>query len=152
MNSPSAEEAPAAVAVDASFALKLVLPEQYSDRVRQLWEKWVKEGVEILAPYLLAYEATSVLRHKVFRGELTPQEGEAALAALQAQGIGLRHPEGLEQMAWELARRFNRPTAYDTSYLALAKLLSCELWTADERLRNAIRGQLPYVKWVGKRE
>lgn len=150
MSSPSAELASAAVAVDASFALKLVLPEEHSDRVRQLWEGWVNEGVEILAPYLLAYEATSVLRHKVFREELTPQEAEAALEALQAQEIALRHPEGLERTAWGLARRFNRPTAYDTSYVALAQLVGCELWTADERLKNALRGELAYVKWVGE--
>ncbi len=68
MRSPDAEGTSTAVAVDASFALKLVLPEEHSDRVRQLWERWVKEEFEILAPYLLAYEATSVLRHKVFRG------------------------------------------------------------------------------------
>lgn len=137
------------VVVDACFALKLVLPEDYSECVRQLWESWVKTGTEISAPYLLAYEVVSVLRNKVFRGELSPEEGEAALLAMKAQGIRLLHAEGLEQAAWDLAQEFNRPTAYDTSYLALAQVLNCEFWTADEKLKNAIRGGLPYLRWVG---
>lgn len=138
------------VVVDASFALKLVLPEEYSDRVRQVWGKWVREGVEVSAPYLLAYEVTSVLRHKVFCGELTLEEGEAALLTIQAQGILLLHSEGLEQVSWKLAQEFNRPAAYDTSYLALAQLLDSELWTADTRLKNALQGRLPYLRWIGE--
>ena len=27
--------------------------------------------------------------------------------------------------------------------------LSCEFWTADERLFNAVRSQLTWVKWIG---
>jgi|GEM_PF-35310 len=136
------------VVVDASFVLKLVLPEEHSDRVRRAWGKWVEQGVEVFAPYLLVYEVTSVLRHKVFRGELAPEEGEAALLAIQAQGIRLLHPEGLEQVTWRLAQEIERPTAYDTSYLALAELLGCELWTADMRLKNAAQGRLPYLRWI----
>ena len=54
-----------------------------------------------------------------------------------------------EGKGWELAHEFNRPRAYDTAYLALAQLLGCELWTADERLYNAVQGKLAWVKWVG---
>ena len=138
------------VVVDASFVLKLILPEEYSEQVRQMWEWWVRKEVEVSAPYLLTYEVVSVLRHKVFRGELVLEEGEAALLAIQAQGIMLLHPKGLEQVSWELAKEFNRPTAYDTSYLALAQLLDSEFWTADERLRNAVQGRLAYLRWVGE--
>ncbi len=137
------------VVVDASFALKLILPEEYSEQVRQAWERWVRQGIKICAPYLLAYEVVSVLRHKVFRGELTQEEGEGALLAIQAQGILLLHTEELEQVSWELANRFNRPTAYDTSYLALAQLMERDLWTADAKLRNALHGQLSRLRWVG---
>ena len=91
------------VVVDASFVLKLVLPEKPSDGVRRAWGKWVEQGVEVSAPYLL-------LCHKAFHGELTPEEGEAALLAIQAQDTASRR-------------------------LALAELLGCELWTADMRLK-----------------
>jgi len=137
------------VVVDASFTLKLVLPEVYSERVRQMWESWVKKGIDVCAPYLLTYEVVSVLRNKVFRGELSPEQGEGALLAIKAQGIRLLHVEGLEQVAWDLAKEFNRPAAYDTSYLALAQVLDCEFWTADEKLKHAVRGKLHYLRWVG---
>jgi predicted nucleic acid-binding protein len=137
------------VVVDACFALKLVLPEDYSERVRQMWESWVKEGTDISAPYLLTYEVVSVLRNKVFRGELSPEEGEAAFLAIKAQGICLLHVEGLEQVAWNLAKKFDRPAAYDTTYLALAQILDCEFWTADAKLKNAVDGNVHRLRWVG---
>jgi len=139
-----------AVVVDASFALKLVLPEGHSEHVRRMWEAWVKEGTDVSAPYLLIYEVVSVLRNKVFRGELRPEEGEAALLAIEAQGIRLLHVEGLEHVAWELATELNRPAAYDTTYLALAQVLGCEFWTADAKLKHAVQGRLPCLRWVGE--
>ena len=48
-----------------------------------------------------------------------------------------------------MAKRFNRPQAYDSHYLALAEMLGLELWTADERLYNAVKDALPWVKWLG---
>jgi hypothetical protein len=41
----------------------------------------------------------------------------------------------------------DRAAAYDSSYLALAESLQCDLWTMDERLRNAVN--LPWVRWGG---
>jgi predicted nucleic acid-binding protein len=55
----------------------------------------------------------------------------------------------LLRRAYELATQFNRPTAYDSQYLAVAERLNCEFWTADQRLFNAAHEQLPWVKWVG---
>lgn len=146
---PLDKEVASLVVVDAGFALKLVLPEDYSEQVRGVWASWVKKGTDISAPYLLAYEVVSVLRNKVFRGELSPEEGEAGLLAIKAQGIHLLHVEGLEQAAWDLAKKFNRPAAYDTSYLALAQVLDCEFWTADAKLKNAVRGNFQHLRWVG---
>ena len=46
-------------------------------------------------------------------------------------------------------QRFNLPRAYDTAYLALARLRNCEFWTADERLFNAVSRELDWVRWLG---
>jgi hypothetical protein len=51
--------------------------------------------------------------------------------------------------AWNLAQRLNQPKVYDCYYLALAELLACEFWTADERLFNTVRHDLGWVKWIG---
>lgn len=58
-------------------------------------------------------------------------------------------PIGLHHRAWERAYRFKQPAAYDAHYLALAEMLGCEFWTADRRLHNAVKDELPWVKWLG---
>ena len=58
-------------------------------------------------------------------------------------------PVGLHQRAWELARHFNRPAAYDAHYLALAEMADCPFWTADKRLFNVVRNELEWVHWLG---
>ncbi len=134
------------VCVDASFALKLVLEEEDSDVAQAMWTAWSAQDVEIIAPCHLIFEATSVIRNHVYRREISAEAGQVAFDAFLAQEIKLLHPGRLEKRAWELARQYNRPTAYDAYYLALAEHASCELWTADGRLYKAVRDALPWVK------
>jgi len=117
------------VCVDASLVLKLVLAEEYSDKVHTLWTEWIEKEIRILAPPLFAFEVTSVVRNHVYRGNLTEEEGETAFETLFALGIIFDYPGMLHQKAWELAKQFNRPRAYDTHYLALALIRECKLWT-----------------------
>ena len=70
----------AKICVDASFALKLVLPEADSDLAQS--EYWLHSGVELTAPDLFTYETTSVLRNRVFRKEITQSEADEALEIL----------------------------------------------------------------------
>jgi hypothetical protein len=55
-------------------------------------------------------------------------------------------PAGLQALAWSLAKRYNRPRVYDAQYLAIASSPGCELWTADQRLANAVAE--PWVRLV----
>lgn len=134
------------VCVDASLVLKLILVEADSAIAHQLWSTWIDAGVDVVAPPLFAFEGTSVLCSKVYRGLILPQEADLMFTALHLLGVRLVYPEGLHQRAWELARRFNRPQAYDSHYLALAELLGLELWTADDRLYNTVKDALSWVK------
>lgn len=140
---------PSSVCVDAGILVKVLIQEPDSDRARALWQMWDDNGVERVAPTLFMYEVVSVFRNQVWRGILTPDEGNAALALIESAPVTLLDPPGLSRRAWELAQRFNRPTAYDSYYLALAEMQSCEFWTGDERLFNAVRSQLPWVRWLG---
>lgn len=137
------------VCVDSSLALKLVLVEEDSPKVQRLWDTWVDADVKIVAPFLLAFEGTSVIRNKMYRGLVPPEEGELMFKAFHLLGVRLLHPDGLHQRAWELAKQFNRPQAYDSHYLALAEILDLELWTGDERLYNAVQDKLSWVRWLG---
>ena len=135
--------------VDAGVLIKLVVAEEDSDRADALWEQWKEDGVKVVAPALLLFELTSVLRNKVHRGLLNLEEGGKAFDAVHQLPVQVLTPSNLHRRAWELATRFNRPAAYDAHYLALAEMMNCEFWTADERLFNAVRDELSWVRWLG---
>ena len=136
------------VVVDASVVLKLLLPEDQSGTVHRLWARWLEQDREIAAPFLLAYEVTSVLRNKMVRREVPPEAGEAAFLAYRSQEISLHHPDGIEEKMWALAKHWNLPTCYDATYLALAELLGYEFWTADRRLAAGLRKRMPRLRLI----
>jgi predicted nucleic acid-binding protein len=136
------------VVVDASVVLKLLLPEEHSETVHRVWSRWVERDTELVAPFLLAYEVVSVLRNKVVRGELTPEGGDAAFVAFRSQEIALRHPDGIEEKAWALAKTWKLHTTYDATYLALAELLDYELWTADRRFAAQVGKKAPGLRVI----
>jgi predicted nucleic acid-binding protein len=80
---------------------------------------------------------------------ITPARGDEAFAQFLRIPIRLSTRRSIYPLAFRLAKEFNRPRAYDTAYIALANLAGCELWTADERLYNAVVNRLAFVKWVG---
>ena len=133
------------VCVDASLSLKLIFPEPDSHLARERWQQWREASTRIIAPTLWAYEVTSVIRNRTFRGLLDPEMESDIIIAVHALPVELMAPAGLHQYAWELARRFNRPAAYDAHYLALAGMAGAHFWTADERLYNAVRSDLPWI-------
>lgn len=137
------------VCVDASVALKLVFEEEESDTARALWTFWVNQNVTIIAPYHLSFETTSVIRNRVYLGKMSRESGQAAFVTMQNQHIQLLHPMQLAERAWAFAQQFNRPTVYDSFYLALSEFAGCELWTADRRLYSVVTHDLPWVKWLG---
>ena len=139
MNSP--------VCIDANIAIKLVVEEEGSENARALWEEWGKSRAELIAPTLWSYEITAAIRRKIYRGLLTPEEGEEALEAALGLPVMLLKPS--HRRALILAEELNRPTAYDAHYLALAEALECEFWTVDEHLYNSVKETLPWVKLLG---
>ncbi len=128
------------VCVDASFMVKLVLPEPDSERAEEAWEGWLTAGTTVCAPALMPFEATSAIRKHVQRGLITVERGSAAVTAFSAlsQDIVLAPAEGLHAAAWSLAARYGRPNLYDAYYVALAESLACLLWSADDHLRRVM--------------
>lgn len=122
--------------LDASFALHCLI--EGDEKALSLWGKWALASVDICAPPIFFAEMTSVLRRYVHGGRLSFEQGQMAFDRARAMGVRQVDPAGLQERAWELASRFDRPTAYDCQYLAVARHLDCELWTHDQRLASAV--------------
>ena len=136
------------VCVDASFVIKLGIPEAGSDQVEDLWRGWYHVGREIVAPHLLHCEITSVICNAIYRSRITPEEGLQILERLLALPVRLLAAERLHITACKMAIELGQPAAYDAHYLALAQNLGCELWTGDRRLYQAVRERMPWVRLI----
>jgi len=137
------------ICVDAGIVLKLVLNEPDSPLAEALWRSWLDTDQRPVAPPLLPFEVTAVLRKHVHRGVITPAQGNAALQKALAFDVTLLNFADLHEQAWRLSAQLNRPTAYDAYYLAVAEGLGCDFWTADHRLYNTAHPLLPWVRWLG---
>ena len=137
------------ICIDSGILLKLVLHEPDSHLAEALWRSWVMDGVQLVAPYLFGFEVTAVIRKVTYQGLLTPAIGEQVLKKALEFDVTLQTFTGIHERAWTLAAQFNRPTAYDTHYLALAEKVACPFWTADRRLFNVVHQQLTWVHWLG---
>ena len=133
------------VVIDASIAIKAVLPNPLQTQCQDLLVHLSSD--QLLAPGSWIYETTSALSKAVFLGDITAEEGRMALSQINALGIQIAPMDtGQSFQAFEWTLRLKRAAAYDSFYLALAESLSCALWTADRRLKNAV--SLPWVRWV----
>lgn len=137
------------VCVDASLIVPTLAPHPLSSQAESLLERWKREKATLVAPALLAFEVTSTIRGFVHLKMIAPERGEQAIAQFLKMPIRLSSRRGLFPLALRLASELHRPRAYDTAYLALAKLHNCEFWTADEKLYHAVSRELDWVRWIG---
>ncbi len=92
---------------------------------------------QLIAPYLLWSEASSVLHELLWRKEISGELAATALRRLSVADIIPRRPKGLTDEAWRIADRLGWAKTYDAEYLALARLLHCRLLTTDAKLKRA---------------
>ena len=139
------------VVVDASLALKWVIPESDSNVATELLNKWTSEKKDVIAPALLVYEVTNILYRQSIASKFTYEEVRQSLKKLFSIGILLKFSlyEDVSAQAMEFAHLFKLPATYDAHYLALGQRENCEYWTADTRLFNAVKGKLNWVRWIG---
>ncbi len=117
--------------VDASALAALLFGEPEAEAVAALLE-----GAQLVAPSLLGFELANVCLMKCRRH---PEQRDALIA-----GFHLRERLSIEEIAvdhaglLELASEAGL-TAYDASYLWLARQLGADLVTLDRELARAIR-------------
>jgi predicted nucleic acid-binding protein len=140
----------APLAVDASAALKWVLPEEHSDNARSLLSAAIAHGRVIVAPPIMPAEATNAIYQRQRRKHISQGEADRALSALLAVPIRLFAPADLYTESVALARRYNLPAAYDAQYMVVALKMGADFWTADERLYNGLPRSLRWVRWIAE--
>ncbi len=122
------------VVVDASIAFLWFANEPDRWGADQLLET----DSPLLAPDLMAVEATNAWWKKHRRREMERADVEQAVTNLLALGIGWTPSAALLPSAARLAVELGHPV-YDCLYLALAVSHAAPIATADERLQQAAK-------------
>ena len=138
------------VVVDASLAFKWLVSEENSDLAHSISRSWADNGIQAAAPHLMPVEVANALHRRVVRGELTVEDAVRLLEYLLASGIELRDEPNLHARALQVASQLDQGAVYDAHYLALADILGCEYWTADERFYRAAVPAARNVRWIGE--
>jgi predicted nucleic acid-binding protein len=116
-----------AAVVDASVAVKWLLPEPGSDRARSL------AAMRLQAPDLLPVECANVLWKKVRLGDLSKDQALVAFEMLRNAPVAFTGSLELLDAALRLSIGLEHPV-YDCLYIALAVRNDLPLVTADRRL------------------
>ena len=137
------------IVVDASLALKWVLPEEHAEEAWSLLQVWRFQSERLIAPPIFRPEIANALHQNARRGTITAPQTSRALG-LVIPTVEIVEPPGLYPRAITLARELRLGAVYDTLYLSLAEAQGGEFWTADRRLARAAQPQMPLVRWVGE--
>jgi len=119
--------------VDVCVAVKWFVPEKYSQAATLL-----NGSYSLLAPDYLLLEAGNIFWKKIRFQEISLEEGQQALTAIQNAPIQLIDSKLLLQNAFDLANQAGR-SIYDCFYLALALQENCQMVTSDEKFFNALQ-------------
>ena len=94
----------------------------------------VRAAGDLAAPDLVDPETVAVLRKRWLAGTIADDRFAAAVRDLEDLDLDRYPALRFMRRAWELRANV---TPYDATYVALAEVLGCELWTADQRLAKA---------------
>ncbi|HEY7061000.1 MAG TPA: type II toxin-antitoxin system VapC family toxin [Chloroflexota bacterium] len=139
--------------VDASVAVKWVIRENDTPVALALLRDAAAAKRPIAAPPHFYGQVLNAIYQRVRTADPTKQLGEAAareaIREFLAFSVEAVSPTGLYERAFDVARAHGLPSIYDGLYVALAELLSGDLWTADQRLLQTLGGALGFVRWLG---
>lgn len=130
--------------LDASVALKWVLPEPDSANAASLRQGFLSGTHELIAPDSFPIEVAHALAKAERRGMILASEGWPKLADVFTSMPDLHPYLPLLPRAFAIASRA-RIGVYDCLNVALAEQEGCELVTADARMMNSLRNSHPFL-------
>lgn len=125
--------------LDASIAVKWVLPEPDSPKALSLEAAYRNQVHELLAPDTFPVEVAHALTKAERRNLLLAGEAATRLSQVLAYPPFLHSYLPLLAKAVDMASQA-RIGVYDCLYVALARLEQCRVITADQRLLNTFPG------------
>ncbi len=129
--------------VDTSVAVKWFFDEQDSQAALAILEGGRSGDRALVVPDLIYLEFGSVVRRRVQRAELAPEDGAVVVAAFTripfAQVLPTRP---LLPAAYRLALEYGC-TVYDAVFIAAASQAAADCVTADKRLYNKAGERVP---------
>jgi predicted nucleic acid-binding protein len=131
------------VAIDTNVVVKLFINEDDSDSALRLKDAYLAGNIDIAVNSLMRYEFINVLKYNKY------SSGEIKLALKAVDDYNFQVEEFSSQAAAltsALAVSYDM-SAYDASYVALASLLGCKLYTADRKLIKKI-SNLKFVRHI----
>lgn len=128
------------VVLDASVIAKWFLEEEYRDGALKIREDFIYGKIRILAPSILPFEVLNAIRFS--RGDISPSCLEDIATSLSLYGFELYDLTFNDDYRREISHiSLGRSVSvYDASYVALAKVMRTDLFTADERLIRRLKG------------
>jgi predicted nucleic acid-binding protein len=142
---------PPDLVVDASVAVKLFVDEELSDEAALLFQRLAATPpARFFVPDLLFLECANIL-WKYLRFGYDPQQARQDISDLLLLPLQPVAAAELLEMSFHLAIGLDI-TAYDASYVALARDLEVPLITADRRLSRKLAGAEFDVRWLGEPE
>ena len=138
------------VVVDASVAFKWLVEEENSDQATALARNSDDDGIQLVAPAIMHFEVANALHRRVVGGDMSLEVAIELMQRLISVGVELHHSPTIHKKALELASRLRQGAVYDAHYLALADMLNCEMWTADQKFQRANHPTTPNVRWIGE--
>ena len=125
--------------VDASVVVKWIINEDGRDLALRLDDDVRSSGGAFVAPAWIVPETSSAIYKRVRLGMFALEDAAALIDNLEEIEIRKLLPPGLSRRAIEIAAEFELKWIYDAFYVALAEIVGCDLWTADEELYTAVR-------------
>ncbi|HXH10989.1 MAG TPA: type II toxin-antitoxin system VapC family toxin [Alphaproteobacteria bacterium] len=133
--------------LDASIVVKWLNPyESLADKANLIRDGYEQGQVSLLVPAFWDYEVVNGINKAVARGDLSDEEGREAMALLLTVDAQ-REPLPSPQASYNLARKYQR-SVYDSWYLDVAERAGCEFWTADQKLYNAMKDKVSFIRWL----
>lgn len=117
--------------VDASYIIAFLLPDEWTKSVQRVFHDYKKGQLFLTAPSILSYEVLNGLKMAVKRRRLNRERGNVLVQDFSALQI---IEESIEVLQVYRTAMDNNLTAYDASYLWLAKNKGVALYSLDKKL------------------